>query len=155
MLRVCTILAATSLASVLAQATGSASVTPAVTKVAPTPGANLFEFESLQLVEEDLDQLSDEERAYFEFADSRPGPQKSKRAPANCKVFPGDDAWPSDWYWNLFNLLTGGALIPSVPQATPCYEGPAYDADKCKELTSQWTNSFIQFVSSVVFISSF
>lgn len=109
----------------------------------------VVEFETLQLLDGDLDQLDDEKRTLFEFADAEAIRSLDKRAPSNCKVFPGDSSWPSDSIWELFNKLTGGSLIPSVPQATPCYEDPAYDEAKCKKLSSQWTNSYIQFVNSV------
>ncbi|KAK2766979.1 hypothetical protein FQN54_006296 [Arachnomyces sp. PD_36] len=60
----------------------------------------------------------------------------------DCKVFPGDQAWPSKSAWDVFNLLTGGALIQTVPIGAVCYENNEhYDAVKCDELLSHWTES--------------
>lgn len=65
----------------------------------------------------------------------------------SCKVFPGDKAWPSTQTWASLNQTTGGALIRGVPRASTCYS-PGYDADDCDYLTSQWNNSYFQYVSS-------
>ena len=64
---------------------------------------------------------------------------------AACKVFPGDDDYPSSASWAVLNLLTGGALIETVPIGAVCYPGGgAYDADKCADVLAHWTKSDIQ-----------
>lgn len=128
---------------------GDAMIIPAATEVTPTPGENLFEFETLQLVDESLEQLDKSSRTLFEFADEDDSDALAKRTFFKCKVFPGDFFWPAKWTWKVFDLLSGGALIKAVPQAISCYEGPAYDQEKCAYLTEEWTNSYIQFVFSV------
>ncbi|KAH8884410.1 isoamyl alcohol oxidase-like protein [Thozetella sp. PMI_491] len=56
-----------------------------------------------------------------------------------CKVFPGDAAWPSDAVWSNFNASVGGALIKTVPLAAPCYKNwPQYDPVKCAQVTANW-----------------
>lgn len=82
----------------------------------------------------------------FDFADG--ASTTSKRAAATgCKTFPGDASWPSDLIWDVFDLLTGGALIKTVPLASPCYDNWGnYDAVECAYLLDQWTNSSLQYV---------
>lgn len=38
-----------------------------------------------------------------------------------CRVFPGDEAWPSQETWDTFGKLLGGVLIKTVPIAALCY----------------------------------
>lgn len=62
-----------------------------------------------------------------------------------CRVFPGDTAWPLDVVWNFLDLVLGkGALIKTVPLAAPCYNGYHYNQTKCAALTANWTNSYLQ-----------
>ncbi|KAI5922009.1 hypothetical protein F4810DRAFT_712045 [Camillea tinctor] len=51
-----------------------------------------------------------------------------------CKVFPGDDLWPSDQEWASLNASLDGALLKPKPAAAVCYEGPDYDATQCEFL---------------------
>ena len=141
--------AVVSAVSVLAETDSPAETTiiPAATQVTPVPGENLFGFETLQLVEDSLEQLDESNRTLFEFADEEDIDALAKRTFFKCKVFPGDWLWPAKWTWKIFDLLSGGALIKTVPQAISCYEGPAYDKEKCEYLTAEWTNSYIQLVS--------
>lgn len=71
----------------------------------------------------------------------------SKRT-RSCKVYPGDAAWPASFVWDIFDILTGGALISTVPLAAPCYANwPHYqNAAECLYITNDWTNSTIQYV---------
>lgn len=131
------------LASVTA-ATGSPSSALGST-VSPTD-KKYFNFEKVQLQPTDLQHLDDSEAALFGF-DSLDGHNANiPRSQASCKVYPGDDAWPDDAKWASLNKTTGGALIRGVPRASTCYSGWEYDAADCEYLTSQWTNSYFQYV---------
>ncbi|VBB76586.1 Putative protein similar of AD/FMN-containing dehydrogenases of Aspergillus oryzae [Podospora comata] len=60
----------------------------------------------------------------------------------DCKVFPGDRAWPSRLSWTVFNLLTGGALIETVPIGAVCYPNSGvYNAAKCQYVLANWAQS--------------
>ncbi|KAI0460429.1 putative 6-hydroxy-D-nicotine oxidase [Xylaria acuta] len=61
---------------------------------------------------------------------------------AGCKTYPGDLLWPLQPVWKIFNLLTGGALIKTVPIGAACYKNSGhYDADKCQEILAHWNES--------------
>ncbi|KAI0802650.1 putative 6-hydroxy-D-nicotine oxidase [Xylaria sp. FL0064] len=79
----------------------------------------------------------------FDFADNVESTQNDKRSVfTNCKTFPGDLLWPLEPVWKVFNLLTGGALIKTVPIGAACYTNSGhYDADKCQEILAHWTES--------------
>ncbi|KAM7189024.1 6-hydroxy-D-nicotine oxidase [Naviculisporaceae sp. PSN 640] len=56
-----------------------------------------------------------------------------------CKTFPGDFLWPSKLVWKVFDLLTGGALIETVPIGAVCYKtSGVYNAAKCQHLLDNW-----------------
>jgi hypothetical protein len=62
-----------------------------------------------------------------------------------CKVFPGDRDYPSPEVWSIFDLLTGGALIATIPIGAVCYRDHiAYDAAKCRDVLANWTKSETQ-----------
>ncbi|KAI1342467.1 hypothetical protein F5Y15DRAFT_305110 [Xylariaceae sp. FL0016] len=61
----------------------------------------------------------------------------------NCKVFPGDDAWPSDDVWETLSLLTDGAVISTVPLGAACYDGEHYDAQTCQNVLANWTSMYL------------
>lgn len=68
--------------------------------------------------------------------------------PDNCKLFPGDAAYPSVLEWAALNLTTGGALLQPVPQAHICYAngtGSVPDPSECSYMTDEWTNPFFQY----------
>lgn len=75
-------------------------------------------------------------------AGSSSSSSSSKRASAGtCKTYPGDALWPSTVVWDVFDLLLGGALIKTVPVASPCYEDYGnYDEAACEWLTANWSN---------------
>lgn len=80
-------------------------------------------------------QLSDIE--LFGFEDSAiPAPE--------CKTASSDDLYPDESTLNVLDLLTGGALIKTVPYASACYEGDHYDADLCQFLLDNWNQSTTQ-----------
>lgn len=63
-----------------------------------------------------------------------------------CKVFPGDARYPSKTEWDVFQLLTGGSLIKTVPLASVCYETwGTYDAEQCAHVTDQWANVSLHY----------
>lgn len=78
----------------------------------------------------------------FYFEDTETG--EAKRSVSGCKTYPGDSLFPSKLVWRVFNLLTGGALIETVPLGAACYEGEHYDAAKCQVLLDNWSNSSTQ-----------
>lgn len=108
--------------------------------------------ETLQLTDAvifNLTSLSLTNISLFNFGDSGTTDTKSTAAAATaeCKTFPGDAAWPDESTWDVLNLLTGEALIKTVPLASPCYDDWGnYDADECAFLNDQWTNSSLQYV---------
>lgn len=61
-----------------------------------------------------------------------------------CKSQPGDRLFPTETIWKVFDLLTGGALIKTVPLGSACYQGEHYDATKCQFLLDNWSNSTTQ-----------
>ncbi|KAK4238307.1 hypothetical protein C8A03DRAFT_43908 [Achaetomium macrosporum] len=67
----------------------------------------------------------------------------AKRASVgDCKVYPGDPRWPSRLTWTVFDLLTGGALIETVPIGAVCYPNSGvYNAQKCADIIAHWTES--------------
>ncbi|KAI7673542.1 FAD/FMN-containing isoamyl alcohol oxidase MreA [Hortaea werneckii] len=74
-------------------------------------------------------------------------PNYTLAGPNNCKVFPGDEKWPSKWLWNGLKLATLGGLIEPVPLSNVCYTNGTgeIDQDACDELTSSWNNA--RFIS--------
>ncbi|PGH21611.1 hypothetical protein AJ80_03044 [Polytolypa hystricis UAMH7299] len=87
---------------------------------------------------ENLTELELSNITLFEF----PKDDVAKRAFTSCKTFPGDFFWPSKVIWKVFNLLTGGALIETVPIGAVCYNSTKhYDEAKCQNLLDNWTKS--------------
>lgn len=122
----------------LAGIVGSAAAYP---QQPATDGAKLFDFEKAQLTDDILSKLD----GVFQFDNGDDVKLNSRGAGAECKVAPGDSAWPSDATWAKFGEAVGtDALIKTVPLASPCYSGDLYDAAKCEALTTNWTNSFLQ-----------
>ncbi|KAK7932153.1 6-hydroxy-D-nicotine oxidase [Apiospora marii] len=59
-----------------------------------------------------------------------------------CKTYPGDELWPSASEWDVFDQLTGGALIKTVPIGAVCYVShESYDAEKCQTILDGWHDS--------------
>ena len=84
--------------------------------------------------------------ALFAFGSPGDAAALDKRTRGECKVFPGDKAWPSATVWKILNLLSGGKLIATVPSAASCYDdwGRAIDEAECAYVTGEWTDSFFQ-----------
>lgn len=118
-------------AAILGQSSSLPDVEPAATFVPATSpaGAPLQEAERLQLTEAVIERLATEEGVseyaeYFAFDDSTAASDVriQRAASASCKTFPGDSEWPQESVWDIFNVLLGGALIPTKPIAAPCYD---------------------------------
>ncbi|KAJ4992083.1 FAD binding domain-containing protein [Stagonosporopsis vannaccii] len=60
----------------------------------------------------------------------------------SCRTFPGDSEWPSNTTWSTFDALLGGALIPTIPIASPCYDSRwgQKDGEKCASILKNFTN---------------
>ncbi|KAK4142218.1 uncharacterized protein C8A04DRAFT_13385 [Dichotomopilus funicola] len=91
-------------------------------------------------------ELSDIDLFKFDDTDYEDGSSEvAKRTTAavgSCKTYPGDWNWPSRLTWGLFDLLTGGALIETVPIGAVCYpDNGVYDAAKCADIIAHWTES--------------
>lgn len=89
----------------------------------------------------------------FRFADletDKPTSESSEitlQGPNNCKVFPGDAAWPSSQDWNALNAITNNALLKPAPQAHVCYGSNASaNSSACQALTERWNDPFAQYV---------
>jgi hypothetical protein len=128
----------------LAQASPVDGLEPAAVIVPNTPaaGAPLQAAETVQLTDEVIERLEADETTsdyakYFKF-DNREVSANS----ASCKTFPGDDAWPKDIIWDIFNVLLGGALIPTKPIAASCYDTKwgKKDAAACSDVTNNFTS---------------
>ncbi|KAH7125831.1 hypothetical protein EDB81DRAFT_764928 [Dactylonectria macrodidyma] len=99
-------------------------------------------FESLQLTQDVLANLTAAKLTnislfYFdEDTASRESPTGSQ-----CKVMPGDACYPTKIVWKVLDILSGGALIKTVPFGSVCYAGDHYDAAKCQFLIDNWNKS--------------
>ncbi|KAI8272682.1 FAD-linked oxidoreductase ZEB1 [Colletotrichum sp. SAR 10_98] len=113
---------------------------------AAASGIEYLDFETSQLTDKVLANLTSYDigdASVFDFGDE--GDVTGKRAARSCKVFPGDSAWPSSATLSVFDLLTGSALLDSVPSAAVCYKDwPQYDEAKCAEVTAQWASPSYQ-----------
>ncbi|GIC90307.1 FAD-binding oxidoreductase [Aspergillus udagawae] len=136
------------LAVASAVAAQEASVTASLTAAATTvsPSETLFPSETIQLTDGVLADVADTIQnetisSMFTFASTN-STSVSKRSWHQCKVMPGDRAWPNDLIWGIFNLLLGDRLVKTTPLAAYCYpDWPEYDAAKCATITSQWISS--------------
>lgn len=111
-------------------------------------GVSYFSFESSQLTNQVLANLTALNLTGIENFDfGNASSAAARRGSAECKVLPGDAAWPSNIIWTVFDLLLGGALIQAVPVAAPCYSNwPQYNANECANITSEWSSPEFQYV---------
>src|SRR5262245_54058669 len=73
---------------------------------------------------------------------------------SSCKVYPGDANWPSNEAWEKLDELTDNRLLTRPePQASVCYNGPLYDAEKCAEITAVWSRSYSHFIDPIEMMS--
>lgn len=132
------------------------TVDPAWVNVSATASpatADPFGYETLQLTTERLAELSASASfnlSLFEFESNSSSQVTKRSASGSCKTAPGDWLWPSAFVWEIFDLLLGGALVKTVPLASPCYHNWGnYDADLCSLVTANWSTwSYMQCVSS-------
>lgn len=135
----------------------SAATGPAADKLPADPSkasAELFESETIQLTDESLASLegSLEGLELFDFENGkllRRDAVEDDSEHLDCKVFPGDAAWPSDATWDLFDILIDGGLRKPAPLASACYQdawGPV-DKEECDRVTAGWQTSKLQYVA--------
>jgi hypothetical protein len=110
----------------------------------------LFPYETIQLTDEIVTNmtninLTNASLFAFDIANETGVGARANSSP--CKVFPGDQAWPSPLVWWIFDLLLGDRLIKTTPLAAPCYnDWPAVEnAAECTYITDEWTNSTLQY----------
>lgn len=128
-------------------------VSPAYAQVGTlsSSGAALFSTETLQLTEDVLANLTNLQLSHIfvfgfpsnSMTDDDVGSKRAAAAAAarSCKTYPGNVLWPSPIVWRVFDLLLGGALIKTVPLASPCYHDYGdYNAAQCVWLAANWAN---------------
>ena len=100
------------------------------------------QFQLTDAVLANLTELELSDISHFQFPDAAIDNQPDF---SDCKTFPGDRLWPSSLVWKVFDLLTGGALIKTIPIGAVCYENHEhYDVAKCDELLEHWTETGTQ-----------
>ena len=127
------------------------AIEPAATTIPgeSSSGAQLFKPETTQLTDEvirriDADQATAEYSKLFHFND--PSNNSSLPPSGFCKSFPGDSTWPSKEAWDVFDALSGGALIPTVPLAAPCYKNwGIYSSERCAAVIANFSNEYYQY----------
>lgn len=125
------------------KAANELTVAPAAEVVADETDPNVLQLTDAVLANLTAYELSDIE--LFHFDDSADLGIEKRTNKGDCKVYPGDWRWPSRLTWGVFNLLTGGALIETVPIGAVCYPNSGvYDAKKCSSIIEHWTESDTQ-----------
>ena len=134
-------------AIVAAQVASLSSIDPAATSVpyVVLSGAPLQAAETLQLSDAVTSRIANDEATkeyaqYFAFDNSTI--DNAARSLATCKAFPGDLTWPINLVWDVFDALLGGALIPTIPIASSCYDTKwgKKDPTECASVASNFTN---------------
>jgi hypothetical protein len=64
-------------------------------------------------------------------------------AALECRVFPGDAAWPTPRDWAALNKTVSGRLVATVPIGAVCHE-PNYDAAACEAVKAGWHDPALQ-----------
>ncbi|TGJ80340.1 hypothetical protein E0Z10_g8427 [Xylaria hypoxylon] len=99
----------------------------------------------LVLTDDLLAQLSSLQLAnvsLFNFPENLNSTNNKRALFPGCKTFPGDLLWPLQPVWKVFDLLTGGALIKTVPVGAVCYtNNEHYNANKCQQILDHWSES--------------
>ncbi|KAF5020480.1 hypothetical protein F66182_7490 [Fusarium sp. NRRL 66182] len=120
------------------------NVAPAWSRPVQASAKNSFVEATPQLTDAVLANLTDlnlSDVDLFYFADTKSHRRRSPAGAPQCKIFPGDKFFPGDFVWKIFDLLTGGALIETVPLGSACYKGKYYNEAKCQNLIDNWHNS--------------
>lgn len=129
------------LSALLLTTSGQASAAGEHVSNASEAGAPLFKSETFQLTEKSLQNLRLNQSTLFGFSNT----SSVHANAAKCRLLPGDRSWPSDSTWSQFDDALGGALIKTVPLAASCYPSwPEYDSEKCKNVSANWTVSYMQ-----------
>ncbi|KAF1949395.1 FAD/FMN-containing isoamyl alcohol oxidase-like protein MreA [Byssothecium circinans] len=103
----------------------------------------LFQYETKQLTDAIVASLPTTDQRLFGFDDTAVNSSLFRRS-GECKVFPGDEEWPSEETWDRFDELIDGALIPTVPLAAPCYKSwGVYDPAKCAAIMNDFRNPYL------------
>ncbi|KAI1385796.1 FAD-binding domain-containing protein [Hypoxylon trugodes] len=84
--------------------------------------------DSVQLTQDDIGDF-----AAINFGDETAASPADANVPG-CKIFPGDEDWPSDTEWTRLNRTLGGALLKPKPAAAVCYQGADFNQDQCQLL---------------------
>ncbi|OTA95210.1 hypothetical protein M434DRAFT_69740 [Hypoxylon sp. CO27-5] len=92
--------------------------------------------DSIQLTQQDIGDFS-----AIDFGDKTAVSPDDDNSP-ECKVFPGDEAWPSPAEWARLNTTLGGALLNPKPSAAVCYQGPDYDPTQCAFLLNNASSHY-------------
>lgn len=103
----------------------------------PVESAELFDWEKAQLTEDLLQEFKSDVRPLFAFYN-----ETTQKPEVECKVFPGDPDWPEESVWDTFSQVIDGKLLHPLPEASVCYEGPAFDSDACDMKSANWSNSY-------------
>ncbi|KEY69274.1 hypothetical protein S7711_01725 [Stachybotrys chartarum IBT 7711] len=101
-------------------------------------------YDSIQLTEDALANLTDihfSNISLFYFDEDAALEERSVAPTPRCKTFPGDLLYPSRLIWRTLDLLSGGALIETVPLGSACYTGEYYDQNRCTFLVNTWNDS--------------
>ena len=104
-------------------------------------------FESIQLTEDVLTNLTDLQLSnisLFYFDNDSDSEKRSVSSLPQCKTVPGDLLYPNGNIWKVLDLLSGGALIKTVPLGSACYDGEHFDEAKCQFLINNWNKSDTQ-----------
>lgn len=124
-----------------------ASIEPAATSspYVAISGAPLQTAEVLQLSDAVISRIASDEATkdyarHFVFENSTI--ENVAQSLVSCKTFPGDLNWPTKLVWDIFDAFLGGALIPTVPIASSCYDTKwgKKDSTECASVVSNFTN---------------
>ncbi|KAH6603962.1 fad-dependent isoamyl alcohol oxidase [Trichoderma cornu-damae] len=68
---------------------------------------------------------------------------------ANCRVLPGDAAWPKASDWAQLNKTLNGHLITAVPMASVCHDAPYknFNNDLCSQIQATWNETKLTHIS--------
>ncbi|KAF1961412.1 FAD binding domain-containing protein [Byssothecium circinans] len=114
---------------------------PVLAPLVSASNHSLFDYEKIQFTDASLEHLKNN-TATKEFAHLVTfASNVILPSPAECKTFPGDALWPAQAIWHTFDVVTGGALIPTVPIAAVCYDSQwgKKDLAKCNALIDMFT----------------
>lgn len=138
------------------------AIEPAATVVPEkiAAGATLLQAETVQLTDAIVKRIGDDPHTarlanLFVFDDGPAMNGSLEEEPGSCKTFPGDEDWPLDEDWGVFDRLLGGALISTVPVAAPCYNsewGPK-DLAKCNDVINRFGTPPLQYVLLIIIIA--